>query len=84
MNNLHILSCLFAAMRRGKTLKGHRHYCGFPTPPDDKNTAAICTTYSLTAPNWIGANRATVTTYIEASGCGSGSRAHVVGLMRPN
>ena len=41
MNNLHILPCLFAAMRRGKTLKGRKHPCGFPAPPDDKNTAAI-------------------------------------------
>jgi len=28
-------------MRRGKTLKGSKHSCGFPAPPDDKNPAAI-------------------------------------------
>jgi len=38
---LHILPCLFAAMRRGKTLKGSKHSCGFTTPPDNKNPAAI-------------------------------------------
>jgi len=28
-------------MRRGKTLKGSKHSCGFTTPPDNKNPAAI-------------------------------------------
>ena len=28
-------------MPRGKTLKGSKHSCGFPAPPDDKNPAAI-------------------------------------------
>ena len=41
MNNLHILPCFFAAIWRGKTLKGSKHSCGFPTPSDDKNPSAI-------------------------------------------
>jgi len=28
-------------MRRGKTLKGSKHSCGFSTPHGDKNPAAI-------------------------------------------
>ena len=41
INNLHILPCLFAAMRRGKTLKGSKHYYGFPAQPDKKNPTVI-------------------------------------------
>jgi len=51
INNLYILPCLFAAMWRGKTMKGSKHPCGSPTPHDNKNPAAFCTTYLLTDPN---------------------------------
>jgi hypothetical protein len=37
-------------MRHGKTLKGNKHSCGFPAPPDDKNPAANLATYFQTVP----------------------------------
>jgi len=47
----------FAAMWRGKTLKGRKHSCGFSAPHDNKNPAAVwntrgrfsCVAGSLTA-----------------------------------
>jgi len=41
INNSHILPSLFAALRRGKPLKGNKHYCGFSTPHGNKNPKAI-------------------------------------------
>jgi len=38
-NNPTIIPCLFAVIWRGKTLKGSKHSCGFPTPSDNKNPA---------------------------------------------